>query len=96
MPKPLLLEAEQLPILTHPTVAYYLFGMSALIFAIVVVGGLTRLTESGLSITEWNLVTGVLPPLSREGWEAELAKYAQTPEGKLCVAASGLDLNCSF
>jgi hypothetical protein len=80
------LPSATMPILTHPTVAYYLFGMSALIFAIVVVGGLTRLTESGLSITEWNVVSGVLPPMSEEGWREELAKYLVTPEGRLWVA----------
>ncbi|MBX3594631.1 MAG: COX15/CtaA family protein [Sphingomonas sp.] len=46
----------------------------------VVVGGITRLTESGLSITEWKPVTGVLPPLSDAAWRAEFAKYQQIPE----------------
>ncbi len=50
----------------HALVRAWLFTVAALVFAIVVVGGATRLTESGLSITEWELVTGVLPPLSRE------------------------------
>ena len=58
----------------------YLAGIAALVFTIVVVGGMTRLTESGLSITEWNLVTGVLPPLGAEDWEREFAKYRDTPE----------------
>lgn len=65
--------------------AYYLFAIAALVFALVVLGGLTRLTESGLSITEWNLVTGVLPPLTKEGWKQELDKYLATPEGQSCV-----------
>ncbi len=46
----------------------------------VVVGGITRLTESGLSITEWKPVTGALPPLSEAEWLAEFAKYQATPE----------------
>ncbi len=46
-------------------------GRAALVFGIVVVGGATRLTESGLSITEWLPVTGILPPLSEAGWLAE-------------------------
>ncbi len=48
----------------------------------VVVGGITRLTESGLSITEWNVVTGTLPPLSDAAWATEFAKYQQIPEYK--------------
>jgi len=57
--------------------------VAGLVFTIVVVGGYTRLTESGLSITEWNLVSGILPPLSAEDWEAEFGKYRATPEFKL-------------
>jgi cytochrome c oxidase assembly protein subunit 15 len=62
------------------TVAFWLLGVAALVFLMVVVGGITRLTESGLSITEWRPVTGVLPPLSDAAWEAEFAKYRQIPE----------------
>ena len=54
--------------------------MAALVFAMVVVGGATRLTESGLSITEWKLVTGVLPPLSEAAWQAEFDNYKQIPQ----------------
>ncbi len=57
--------------------------LAALVVVMVVVGGLTRLTDSGLSITEWNLVTGVLPPLSAEGWIGEFAKYQKIPEFEL-------------
>lgn len=46
----------------------------------ILVGGATRLTDSGLSITEWRPVTGAIPPLSQAGWEAELEKYRQIPE----------------
>ncbi len=49
----------------------------------VIVGGATRLTDSGLSITEWNVVTGVIPPLSTAAWEVELEKYRQIPEYQL-------------
>jgi cytochrome c oxidase assembly protein subunit 15 len=56
-------------------------GLTALlVFAIVVVGGATRLTESGLSITEWNLVMGVLPPFSEAAWLAEFDRYKQIPQ----------------
>jgi len=51
-----------------------------LAFAMVLVGGATRLTESGLSITEWNLVTGTVPPLDEEGWRAEFELYRQSPQ----------------
>ncbi len=51
-----------------------------MIFAMVVIGGITRLTESGLSITEWRPVTGAIPPLSEEAWQAEFARYRQIPQ----------------
>ena len=46
-----------------------------MVFGIVVLGGLTRLTESGLSITEWKPVTGAVPPLNQQEWEEEFNKY---------------------
>ena len=46
----------------------------------VVVGGITRLTLSGLSITEWQPIIGIVPPLSEAAWAAEFAKYQQIPE----------------
>ena len=61
-------------------VALWLFVCCALIFAMVVIGGVTRLTISGLSITEWKPVVGILPPLSPADWAAEFAKYKQIPE----------------
>jgi heme a synthase len=64
-------------------VAAWLFLCCALIFLMVVVGGITRLTLSGLSITEWNPVIGVLPPLSATQWAAEFARYQQIPEYRL-------------
>ena len=60
-------------------------GSSVLVFAVVVVGGVTRLTESGLSITEWKPISGTIPPLSQEEWMVEFEKYKATPEFKLCV-----------
>jgi len=53
-----------------------------MIFLTLVVGGATRLTESGLSITEWKPVTGVLPPLSPSDWQAEFSRYRQIPQYK--------------
>jgi len=54
--------------------------VAALIFIMVVLGGATRLTESGLSMTDWHPVTGWLPPLSDTAWDAEFTKYKQSPE----------------
>jgi cytochrome c oxidase assembly protein subunit 15 len=58
----------------------WLVLIAALVFAMVVVGGATRLTESGLSITEWQPVTGTLPPLSAAEWQAEFDKYKAIPQ----------------
>jgi len=60
-----------------------------LVFGVVVVGGVTRLTESGLSITEWKPITGILPPLNQAQWEEEFEKYKATPEFKLYVPSFG-------
>ena len=64
-------------------VATWLFGMAFLVFLMVVVGGATRLTESGLSIVDWRPVTGMLPPFGDTAWQAEFAKYQTSPEYKL-------------
>jgi cytochrome c oxidase assembly protein subunit 15 len=58
----------------------WLYAVAALIFAMVLVGGATRLTESGLSIVEWKPVTGALPPLSEDAWQAEFDKYKTIPQ----------------
>jgi cytochrome c oxidase assembly protein subunit 15 len=58
----------------------WLYAVAALIFAMVLVGGATRLTESGLSIVEWKPVTGALPPLSETAWQAEFDKYKTIPQ----------------
>jgi cytochrome c oxidase assembly protein subunit 15 len=60
----------------------WLFAVAAMIFLTLVVGGATRLTESGLSITEWKPVTGVLPPLSEASWQAEFQRYQAIPQYK--------------
>ncbi len=61
-------------------IAYWLLVCCVLIFAMVVLGGVTRLTGSGLSMVEWEPVFGILPPLNQEAWEALFEKYRQTPE----------------
>lgn len=58
----------------------WLMAVAALVFAMVVVGGATRLTDSGLSITEWKPVTGTLPPLTEAQWAEEFAKYRASPQ----------------
>lgn len=61
-------------------VRLWLYAVAALIVLMVVVGGATRLTESGLSITEWKPVAGTLPPLGDAAWQAEFDKYRQIPQ----------------
>lgn len=61
-------------------VALWLFAVAGLVALMVVIGGLTRLTESGLSMVEWKPITGWLPPLSEAAWIAEFEKYKQFPE----------------
>ena len=61
----------------------WLLALFALVVVMIAVGGLTRLTDSGLSITEWAPVTGAVPPMSAEAWEAELEAYRATPEWRL-------------
>ncbi|MGB3806621.1 MAG: COX15/CtaA family protein [Erythrobacter sp.] len=73
-------------------IARWLEIVAAFVVVIVLVGGITRLTESGLSITEWNVATGILPPLSEADWQAEFAKYRATPEYRLEAALGGMTL----
>jgi heme a synthase len=61
-------------------VRLWLFVVATLIFVMVLVGGATRLTESGLSITEWKPVTGVIPPLNNGEWSAAFAAYKKIPQ----------------
>lgn len=58
----------------------WLLIVAGLVFAMVVVGGVTRLTRSGLSIVEWKPLMGAIPPLTEQSWLTEFAKYQQTPE----------------
>lgn len=62
---------------------YWLSASLILVFFIIIVGGLTRLTNSGLSITEWELFTGILPPLNNESWETYFNLYKKIPQYKL-------------
>src|SRR5579862_2270998 len=71
-------------------VAIWLLVCCAMIFLMVVIGGVTRLTWSGLSITEWQPVTGAVPPLSAADWQAEFAKYQQTTQYRQLNAGMSL------
>ena len=62
---------------------YWLIASLVLVFVIIIVGGLTRLTNSGLSITEWELFKGILPPLNNETWVIYFNQYKQIPQYKL-------------
>ena len=64
-------------------VATWLFVCCALVFAMVVVGGVTRLTSSGLSIVEWQPIVGTIPPLTDADWQQTFEKYQQTPQYRL-------------
>jgi cytochrome c oxidase assembly protein subunit 15 len=75
----------------HRPVAYWLFACCFLVFCMLVVGGVTRLTHSGLSIVEWKPLVGTLPPLTPEAWQETFAKYQQTPEFKLVNHQMDLD-----
>lgn len=73
--------------------ANWLLGVAALVFAIVIVGGITRLTESGLSITEWKPVSGALPPMSDAAWAEAFAKYKTIPEYTQINGPAGMTLS---
>ena len=73
-------------------IARWLLAVAALVFAMVVVGGITRLTESGLSITEWKPVSGAIPPLSHADWVHEFALYQATPQYQRVSGPAGMTL----
>ncbi len=68
------------PVTSRRAIAGWLLVCSALIFAMVVLGGVTRLTRSGLSMVEWDPIMGVVPPLTAQQWEETFRKYQQFPE----------------
>jgi len=72
-------------------ISFWLFIVTGFLVAMIVVGGATRLTDSGLSITEWKPITGAIPPLSQKAWQAEFSKYQQIPEYKLQNSTMSLD-----
>jgi cytochrome c oxidase assembly protein subunit 15 len=73
--------------------ARWLLAVAALVVLMVTIGGITRLTESGLSITEWKPVTGALPPLTQAQWQAEFAAYQQIGEFQQINGPAGMTLS---
>ncbi len=64
-------------------IARWLLAVAGMVFAIVVIGGMTRLTESGLSIVEWQPIRGIMPPMSDADWRALFEQYRQSPQFRL-------------
>jgi heme a synthase len=89
-----LTSSRELPVTTARPEALikWLMCIAVLVFAMVVVGGITRLTESGLSITEWKPIAGALPPLGEADWLAEFEKYKQIPEYTQINGPAGMTL----
>ena len=73
-------------------IASWLLAIAALVFGMVVVGGITRLTESGLSITQWKPISGALPPLTHADWLGEFARYRATPQYRQVSGPAGMGL----
>ena len=72
-------------------VSNWLYFICFLVFVMVIVGGATRLTDSGLSITEWKPLLGAIPPLNTGDWQAAFEKYRQIPEYQLINKGMSLD-----
>lgn len=94
----LLTQEPAVPDGSSPTIAdpmravrWWLYGVAVLVFALIVVGGATRLTDSGLSITEWRPLIGILPPLSDAEWHDIFDKYRQIPEYHIVNRGMSLD-----
>jgi heme a synthase len=76
---------------TDRAVGLWLLLCAGLVLAMIALGGVTRLTRSGLSIVEWRPVSGALPPLGEGAWQAELERYRATPEARLVNAGITLE-----
>ena len=72
-------------------ISYWLLLITFLVALMIIVGGLTRLTDSGLSITKWDLFSGILPPLSLKDWEKSFSLYKEIPEYKYLNSSMTLD-----
>ena len=74
-------------------IANWLLSVAALVFLMVVVGGITRLTESGLSITEWKPISGAIPPLTRADWGRAFDLYKAMPQYQQVAGPAGMTLS---
>jgi len=74
------LQLDTVTLRNNSLIRWWLYGICLLVLAMVVVGGATRLTDSGLSITEWKPIHGAIPPLNLAEWEEEFAKYREIPQ----------------
>ena len=72
-------------------ISYWLLLITFLVALTIMVGGITRLTDSGLSITRWDIISGILPPLSLSNWEKSFSLYKQIPEYKLINSSMTLE-----
>jgi cytochrome c oxidase assembly protein subunit 15 len=90
------LETSRAPTSASPrplAIANWLLTVAALVFLMVVVGGITRLTESGLSITEWRPISGAIPPLTNDQWQHAFELYKATPEYREINGPAGMGLD---
>ena len=86
--------ANQVPSRERPrAISNLLLLVAGLVFAMVVVGGITRLTESGLSITEWKPISGAIPPLTHADWQQAFNLYRQTPQYREVAGPAGMTLS---
>lgn len=85
--------AAKRPQARPPPLSTLLLVVAALVFAMVVIGGITRLTESGLSITQWNVVSGAIPPLTHADWVHKFELYKQTPQYLEVAGPAGMTLS---
>ena len=83
---------DSLPTSRPLAIANWLLAVAAMVFLMVVVGGITRLTESGLSITEWKPVSGAIPPLTHAQWQQAFDLYQATPEYREINGPAGMNL----
>ena len=72
-------------------ISYWLLLITILVAFMIFIGGLTRLTDSGLSITKWDVISGILPPMSLDDWEKSFGLYKEIPEYKLLNSSMTLD-----
>jgi cytochrome c oxidase assembly protein subunit 15 len=88
---PVTASAERTP--RPRTLSDLLLLVAAMVFAMVVVGGITRLTESGLSITEWKPISGAIPPLTHAEWDHAFGLYKHTPQYREVAGPEGMTLS---